>query len=128
MNEEHKKRLINWLGEKWHYLENDAEITCACGEKWTVRSIDIEKHENRDFTTPDDFFACFNRLVELGEWLKFFAFAHEIVNTDECNAWSWDMDEPKHWAELSQWLHSRTESGEFRLCRLVAEWLVMKGR
>ena len=121
MTDDDKKRLTEWLGECWH--EGMEVKPCSVGSMRTPCSKCGKNKYNRTFTTPYDFFACFNRLVELGEWLKFFAFAHEIVNTDECNAWSWDMDEPEHWAELSQWLLSRTESGHYRLCVLVSEWL-----
>jgi hypothetical protein len=117
MNEESKKRLIDWLGEKWHYLENDAEVKCACGEMWVVKSIDIEQHENRTFTTPDDYFAVFDKLVELGEWEEF----------DEWAYMKWDQLKPfndlsRHLGEQSQWLHSKTDTGEYRLCWLVEEW------
>ena len=112
MNEEDKKAVTIWLGEKWHYLESDAEITCACGEKWIVKSIDVEQHENRTFKEPTDFFACFNRLVELGEWEMFEDFISQVY-----------MDELGEFRRYIPWLNSRTDSGHFRLCALVSEAL-----
>jgi hypothetical protein len=118
MNESDKKALTAWLGEKWHYLENDAEITCACGEKWVVKSIDVEQHENRTFTDPADFFACFDRLVEKKLVYKFLKWIDEQPLYMEENSIHEDY-------RAAQWrfLHSVIPTGEFRLCQLVAEWL-----
>jgi hypothetical protein len=109
------------LGEKWHYLENDAEITCACGEKWVVKSIDVEQHENRSFKDPQDFMDCFDKLVELGKFNGFEAWC--FMQWD--SQWPFN-DLSHHPAEFTQWLLSRTESGHYRLCVLCAEWLKEK--
>jgi hypothetical protein len=76
---------------------------------------------NRTFQDPQDFFACFEKLVELGEWNEF----------DEWAYMKWDQLKPfndlsRHLGEHSQWLLSRTESGEFQMCQLVSEWLKEK--
>jgi hypothetical protein len=63
-------------------------------------------------TSPADFFACFDKLVELGEWTKF--------------EWWSIQRQPIGSVSYIQWLLSRTESGEYRLCILCAEWLAQK--
>jgi hypothetical protein len=68
--------------------------------------------ENRTFQDPQDFFACFEKLVELGEWKKFNQYTRDFYQ------WSPDGE-----AEFMQWLLSRAESGHMRLCVLCAEWL-----
>ena len=73
-------------------------------------------NEWRKFTTPDDFFACFNRLVELGEWEKFYWVAWGVWLDRETEDLCGDEG-------FTQWLLSRTESGHYRLCVLVSEWL-----
>ena len=104
MKESDKKRLTEYLGECW----------------------DADKRPggdlpNRTFTDPADFFAVFDKLVEKGDLPRVAQFT-----------WTDHIDKigARH-PDLSTFLkqfHSRTESGEFRLCQLVAEWLVMKGR
>jgi hypothetical protein len=110
MNESDKKRLTEWLGECWH----DSWSQCTKCERYYVKQ--------RDFTSPADFFACYNRLVELGEWEDFSMYASK----------KWVK---RHWANpdiravtarFTEWLNSRTESGLYRLCVLVAEWLAQK--
>jgi hypothetical protein len=87
------------LGEKWRTIENSWGDDYPCA--------------NRTFTTPQDFFACFEKLVERGEWREF-----EEYYAVDCF--------PEIDVEVNQyikWLLSRTESGHFRLCVLCAEWL-----
>jgi hypothetical protein len=97
MNESDKKRLTKWLDECWH----DSWSQCTKCERYYVKQ--------RDFTSPADFFACFDKLVELGEWTKF--------------EWWSIQRQPIGSVSYIQWLLSRTESGHYRLCVLVAEWL-----
>jgi hypothetical protein len=68
---------------------------------------------NRPFTDPQDFFACFNRLVELGKWIPFENMAFV----------EWDVTTRSPYQQFTEWLLSRTESGHYRLCVLCAEWL-----
>lgn len=58
MDDEARKMLTEWLGECWHECEF-VDSCCKCG-MWFP--------SNRPFTSPDDFFAVKNRLVELGLW------------------------------------------------------------
>jgi hypothetical protein len=103
MNESDKKRLTKWLDECWH----DSWSQCTKCERYYVKQ--------RDFTSPADFFACFNRLVELGEWDDFDDYTEDIHR---------DLfDIAETYVPKMQWLLSRTESGHYRLCVLVAEWL-----
>ena len=118
MNEEDRKRLTEWLGECWHEamlyqkiphrVNFLTEVHCKCGAKYGT--------PNRTFTDPDDFFACFERLVELGKWVEF----------DEWAYMKWDSLKPfndlsRNLGEHSKWLLSKTDSGHMRLCVLVAE-------
>jgi hypothetical protein len=87
------------------------------GEKWLDPCV--ESYEfgigarvyNRTFTTPQDFFACFEKLVELGRWNLFMHYA--MLKYD---------GEYIEYRQMA-WLLSRTESGHYRLCVLCAEWL-----
>ena len=99
--------ITEWLGECWH--EGFSFLCTKCG---------ADEPLNRTFTTPDDFFACFNRLVALGRWDEFSLFAMQNWYGDAHV--EYDKDTRK---EFIPWLNSRTESGHFRLCTLIAEWL-----
>ena len=111
MTDDDKKRLTEWLGECWHPplwpLDNGYCPVCGKGAIW------------RDFTTWDDFGACFNRLVELGEWE---GFCRWLVISDECGTLVFRDHYLFNHREI-KWLLSRTESGHYRLCVLVGEWL-----
>jgi hypothetical protein len=119
MNESDKKLITEkLLGECWHnkFINDGREGLrslkrcryCDSGEK------------NRSFTDPQDFFACFEKLVELEEWGDFWMIARKnfIITT------SIQIDDFVSWDE---WLLSRTESGHMRLCVLCAEWLKAQG-
>jgi hypothetical protein len=101
------------LGEKWHistvHPGTDCTgplITCSCGaEGWP------EPCQNRTFQDPQDFFACFEKLVELGRWNLFMHYA--MLKYD---------GEYIEYRQMA-WLLSRTESGHYRLCALIAEAL-----
>jgi hypothetical protein len=100
------------LGECWHLdiYGDSLDIICSvCCQRVGI-------HPRRTFTTPQDFFACFEKLVELGEWGDFWMIARKnfIITT------SIQIDDFVSWDE---WLLSRTESGHMRLCVLCAEWL-----
>ncbi len=81
-----RKLLTEWLGEKWHEIvsnikPSDLHVSCTCSEGELV--LAYLGHKNRDFTTPDDFFALKNRLVEVGKFQKFKAHAWERWDTRE---------------------------------------------
>jgi hypothetical protein len=71
-----------------------------------VSVISCKRKNLVTFTTPQDFFDCFEKLVELGE-IRRFAFYGSINN-----------DEEAYYVDPS-----RTKSGHYRLCCLVAEAL-----
>jgi hypothetical protein len=112
------------LGEKW----NEGYWWCPyCGEAVDPHEVtNSEKHEycqypvewgeNRTFKDPQDFFACFEKLVELGRWNLFMHYA--MLKYD---------GEYIEYRQMA-WLLSRTESGHYRLCVLCAEWLKEKER
>jgi hypothetical protein len=130
MNESDKKRLTKWLDECWHENASNCyhPISCSCGFEVGEGSRDelLSKHieeGNRTFTEDADFFAYFNRLVELGEWREFFRFARNVW-LDSISPYQsrYYIDE----STLNKWLLSRTESGHYRLCVLCAEWRAQK--
>jgi hypothetical protein len=85
------------------------------GEEWNEMAGKYYKMSNRTFTDPQDFFACFEKLVEMGKWIGFEDFAGVEYTND---------DSP--FIPYTTWLLSRTESGHYRLCVLCAEWLKEK--
>jgi hypothetical protein len=98
------------------------------GEEWNEIAGKYYKMSNRTFQDPQDFFACFEKLVERGEWGNFITYAdHYYGHTEEGVEWIdtyRDDSCPPSFAEVfTEYLNSRTESGHFRLCYLVAEWL-----
>jgi hypothetical protein len=110
------------LGEKWHistvHPGTDCTgplITCSCGaEGWP------EPCQNRTFQDPQDFFACFEKLVELRKWLPFENSAYVVYEKTE----NIKINDLRHDpSAFTQWLLSRTESGHYRLCVLCAEAL-----
>ncbi len=62
LTEADKKLLTEWLGERWLTSQE-------CIDSYA---------SNRDFDSPDDFFALKNKLVELGKWFPFWAYAIEV--------------------------------------------------
>lgn len=119
MNDEDRKLLTEWLGgECFHvtpiyhdwYKERGGEqrvgwICPKCDNAWT---------EPRTFTSPADFFAVRDRLVEKDEWDEFKTFSWHLYADDL------DVD------DFILWLTSKTDDGTYRLCELVAEWLMEK--
>ena len=122
MNEEDCKAVIEWLGECRHEASEDDYMLCKyCGITFQGdwRDDGGFRHffaviEQRTFKEPTDFFACFNRLVELGEWEIFYKWGlyKYPASLDEVGTHGYN-----------RWLNSTTESGHMRLCALIAEWL-----
>jgi hypothetical protein len=102
------------LGECWHE-ENVLTTT------WPCHKCGVEPCHNRTFTTPQDFFACFEKLVELGEWDESFG---KFCLEQEMETYPQSLSEAI--LHFSKWVISRTESGHYRLCCLIAEWLKEK--
>jgi hypothetical protein len=120
MNESDCKLITEkLLGECWHEPRGASMSSnhgpslqeCRkCGEDVTPY---VFGDPNRTFQDPQDFFACFEKLVERGKWDVFVRFAtSNYTPLAHYNSW-----------RFMQWLLSRTESGHYRLCMLVAEWL-----
>jgi hypothetical protein len=114
------------LGEKWHNFtigyETGELSRCSCGLGGYAVLEYCAKH-NRTFQDPQDFFACFEKLVELGEIRSIFAYAC-VVHVKERGHIVHGLENAI--VDLYQWLNSRTESGHYRLCCLIAEWLKEK--
>jgi hypothetical protein len=117
MNESDKKLITErLLGECWHdapYNVPKTDIVYRCVK---CKTAVYPASGFRTFTDPQDFFACFEKLVELGEWEKFKWFFIEKFKEQL-------LDIRTSMLCPYQWLNSRTESGHYRLCVLCAEWL-----
>jgi hypothetical protein len=115
MNEESKRRLANFLGECWHEWEPAEHVTFKCKlcGKWIYEKHAWESSNRRTFTAPADFFAVFDRLVELKRWRNFIEWV--CLTTEQARKGDG--------TELMKWLLSKTNTGEYRLCWLVGEWL-----
>ncbi|MFA6290161.1 MAG: hypothetical protein WC637_00190 [Victivallales bacterium] len=98
MTEDDKKRVTEWLGECWH------DPFWQCNEPCTI---------HRTFKAWDDFGACFDKLVEKGEYYKF---EHSITDKWVDALSNQDVG----FMTITEWLLSRTDSGHMRLCALVA--------
>ena len=79
MTDADRKLLTEYLGEYWH--EDLSSIyhpqRCSCGREYgeDMPSIYLREHielANRSFSTPDDLCAVYSKMVERGEWEKFF--------------------------------------------------------
>jgi hypothetical protein len=123
MTEDEKKRVTIWLGECWHEtyvpdryedgVESGIYVCNQCEELINFDDIDVR----RTFTTWQDYGDCFEKIVVKGEWRDFYIRARDIFCNDFMVVCLRDDME----AEYNTWLHSRTESGEFRLCQLTAD-------
>jgi hypothetical protein len=125
MNESDKKLITEWLGEEWSDFVRWENTIYSDESKAVVK----EQHfgtvpfANRTFTASQDFFACFEKLVEMGEIRSIFAYAC-VVHVKERGHIVHGLENAI--VDLYQWLNSRTESGHYRLCCLIAEWLKEK--
>jgi hypothetical protein len=111
-----------WEMEGIAMTESDCKLITEklLGEEWD-QSIFAGGEPNRTFQDPQDFFACFEKLVERGEWQSFTIY---LYTSQECGTELYGnviFD-----AEAMQWLLFRTESGHYRLCQLTAEYLKEK--
>jgi hypothetical protein len=100
MNEESKRRLANFLGECWHERLEPFHASTYC-KKCNQYFYDWDYVLNRTFTTPDDYFAVFDRLVELGEWEEFYMFATSAYKNSFALLWR----------DVSEWAVSRDSTG-----------------
>ena len=115
MDDETRKMMTEWLGET---LVTDCSLPRCNKEpaynscfRTSGRCEYLTEKCSRPFTTPDDFFAVKNRLVELGLWVEFYMWA-----------WNdWFETGPEWWsARFANWLIDPAR------CQLVADFL--KGR
>jgi hypothetical protein len=116
MNESDCKLITEkLLGEKWTDFTQWENIIYSDESKMLIKEHHFGKisPSNRTFQDPQDFFACFNRLVELGKWIPFENMAFV----------EWDVTTRSPYQQFTEWLLSRTESGHMRLCVLCVEWL-----
>jgi hypothetical protein len=121
MTQDDCKLITEWLGEVYH--QTHTVFIPGIGETYQCSCFDKINHSpgfhhNRTFTDPQDFFACFEKLVERGEWDGFFHFTY--LRFEKSNPLK---NNPPRFA---QWCNSRTESGHYRLCQLTAEYLKEK--
>jgi hypothetical protein len=115
-----------FLKEPWHEVIVNWEALpyaqCACGLKNKEALNHLRDNPNRTFKADSDFFAVFDKLHELGEWIEFYHFTwqrwYEIPNQESIKFHPWAH---------TQWLLSKTDSGHWRLCELAVEYLKQKG-
>lgn len=127
MNESDRKLLTEWLGDieiGWfcpHCNKSVDGKTVTYDELHEECGYAVYNPSNRHFTSPADFFAVRDRLVELGEWEDF----------DEWAFMKWDSQVPfndltRHIGEFTNLLASKTEDGTYRLCELCVNYLKEK--
>ena len=110
LTEDDKKRLTEFLGEKWHknkWDKNPTHLVCACGYLCQGTYVQEEhcRNNNRTFATENDMVALKERLVKMGKWFGFYP-----------TTW---RESGINWADaFSNWLFTPT-----RFCWLVSEWL-----
>ena len=103
MTEEDCKRVAKWLGK----CNECKELFCSLVGECIYT-----------FTDPADFFACFDRLVEKGEWDEFRKLAlHKYFHHPDGNGV----------VDILEWLLSKTPTGHYRLCALLSEFIKQKG-
>ena len=123
LTESDKKILTEkLLDECWHTYsseganEPDVRICTKC-RRYSFESNIPSTY--RTFTTPDDFFAIFDKLVERGEWNEFIT--RKIGEWESKNNYV-DHEIP----EFTAWLYSKNNKGEWVLADLAVEWLKEK--
>jgi len=87
MNDEDKKLLTNFIGEKWHEdsgikgNEQGTTNLCTCGEYFATSSH-FAQCGHRTFLTGDDMLALKNKIVKKGKWTQFFMWAWDLSDCD----------------------------------------------
>ena len=90
LTEDDKKRLTEFLGEKWHLISTDFDNAsdgwlwseCVCGDRWCDNSIS-KRHRTRTFTTWEDLGALKEKLVGEEKWGDFMELAYDRWDTRE---------------------------------------------
>jgi hypothetical protein len=115
MDDKDRKLLTEWLGECWHEAPYNVPATDVVYRCVKCKTAVYPASGFRTFTEDKDFFACFNRLVELGEWEKFIGYC-KYTFVAICKYY---VDA----GDYEKWLLSRTDTGHYRLCVLAVEWI-----
>jgi hypothetical protein len=113
LTEDDKKRIVEWLGECVHERLEPFHASGVCKYCYTYLE-DWNDVQQRTFTEWQDYGDVFEALVGKGAWEKFMWFCEDRFGSKDNTIMPWTY-------QLFQWLHSRTESGEFRLCQLTAD-------
>lgn len=114
MDDETRKMLTEWLGECWHEYDlggfRNLKEYFMCDRGYPpCGKCNSHNIFQRTFTTPDDFFAVKNRLVELGLWEEFRKYAWAVWVGLCLGVWSFQFDD---------WLIDPA-----RFCQLAADFL-----
>jgi len=122
MNDDRRKLLTEYLGECWHEVKrpkNEPTVfskSCIkCKRRITIiRNDPIDR--DRTFTTPYDFFALKDTLVERGEWKKFNQFC---LNSLDPSVPQWKSETAEDAiSAFTDWFLNAP-----RFCELAGEWL-----
>lgn len=119
MNDESRRRLTLYLGEKWepfmvtewpYYTEDGCKEYSAFPVEGSEPEVRFVREKHRTFTTYSDLGALKDKLVENGEW-------------DEFEAWAADA-----WAYAETFMSETFTNWLFRpeSCELVDEYLKSK--
>lgn len=91
LTNEERKLLTEYLGECWHKLNGGLSgdlMYCRCStcNKWIhIADIEIGSYQ-RTFTTITDLHAVYSKIVEKGEWARFYYRMFPIkANIDSIN-------------------------------------------
>lgn len=119
-NDDCRRLTEEFLKKCWHEVESgyggcSLHVCPKCDYLWNPGK------GNLTFTEPVDFFAVFERLVELREYNDF----------DEWAFQQWIDQRPfndlsRHIAEFTKWINSKGPTGEYQLCWLVSKYLKEK--
>lgn len=128
MNDDSRKRLIEFLGEEYiefpywwcdHCQAEKSPYQVTFYNKCTLcGKIVVWKENTRTFRTPDEK-AMFNRLVKKHLWNKFAVWAKDNKFNWQCFDTLYDDWETGFY----KWLLSLDENGDSRLCVLANKFL-----
>ena len=114
-----RKRLTEFLGECWHNYEDldkfgpYRRMRCSKCKKYIdgVYYTTISDIFNRTFTTPDDFFALKDKLVEKEEWGEFEIYAfdkfYHTITEIPTSVTCWLINAPRFCWLVNEWLKEK---------------------
>jgi len=121
MTDNQKKMLTEWMGECWHEWNPKVQNgETSEGQPYCLK-CDYQGTYGfrRTFDTWADLGACMEKLAEKGEWIDFF---------DEIYTSWWATNLTHSPAEdFTSWLFRPKVDGKPHFCKLVAEWMEVKG-